>query len=509
MTLPAWLSPLPDAEQMRATDRWAIEERGVPSLVLMERAGEGLARLAERMAPAGRIAIACGKGNNGGDGLVAARLLRGAGRDVDVLAVSPSDELRGDAAAQLRALPGPAPVAFDAARLPGTALVVDAVLGTGFAGAARPPLDAVLEALATAGPPVLAADVPSGVDASTGEVQGAAVRAQATATFHQAKPGLWIAPGKAHAGRVEVVPIGMPPGAPVVPRAGLLGEAVLRDLPARGAASTKFSSGNVVVVGGSSGLTGAPTMSAQAAVRAGAGYVTVAGPRSLELAFATRLLEAMFVGLEEDGGALAPAALDAALGALGRANAVVLGPGLSRRPGAQALARALAARVEVPLVVDADGLNALAGHLDEVLPGRPAPTVLTPHAGELGRLLEVDSQAIGARRLHHAREAAARSGAIVVLKGDDTLVAAPSGMVAVSPGGAPGLATAGTGDVLSGVTGALLARGLEPFHAACAAVFAHLRAGRLAAAPHGPDTVIASDVIHALPAALDARAPGG
>jgi hydroxyethylthiazole kinase-like uncharacterized protein yjeF len=213
------------------------------------------------------------------------------------------------------------------------------------------------------------------------------------------------------------------------------------------------------------------------------------------------LLEAMLVALPEEDGALSPEALRPAIAAVGRADAVVLGPGLGRTTGAQALARELVQRIDVPLVIDADGLNALAGQL-EMLRHRRWPTVLTPHAGELGRLLEVESSEIERARLAHARAAAARSNAIVVLKGDDTLVAAPSGRVAISRGGAPGLATAGTGDVLSGVTGAMLAKGLSHAHAACAAVYTHLQAGRIAAAPHGPDAVIASDVIAALPAAL-------
>jgi NAD(P)H-hydrate epimerase len=277
---------------------------------------------------------------------------------------------------------------------------------------------------------------------------------------------------------------------------------VLAGIPRRGADSTKFSSGTVVVIGGSTGLSGAPTMSAQAAMRSGAGYVTVAAPAALELAFSVRLLEAMTFGLPEHDGALTAAAVEPALTATGRADAVVLGPGLGRREGAQAFARELFARIEVPLVIDADGLNALADGFPGQLPERPAPTVLTPHAGELGRLLGVESAAIASHRLAHAREAAARSGAIVVLKGDDTLVVAPTGRVAISRGDAPALATAGTGDVLSGVLAAMLAKGLPPFDAACAAVYAHARAGRLAAAPHGPDGVIASDVIQALPAAL-------
>ena len=237
------LDPLLTADEMRATDRWAIEEQGVPSLTLMERAGEGLAAVAARWAPAGRIAIVCGKGNNGGDGLVAARLLREAGRQVDVLAVAPPGELRGDAAEQLRRLPGAAPEPFDAARLDGASGIVDALLGTGATGPPREP--AVIEAMNAAGAPIVAADVPSGVDASTGEVGGPAVRAAATATFHLAKPGLWIHPGKAHAGEVVVVGIGIPDGGPAEQRIGLITPAVLaampRCWPARARSSTRCS----------------------------------------------------------------------------------------------------------------------------------------------------------------------------------------------------------------------------------------------------------------------------
>jgi NAD(P)H-hydrate epimerase len=484
---------------MRATDRWAIEDRGVPSLDLMERAGEGLAHLVARVAPAGRIVVVCGKGNNGGDGLVAARVLREAGREVDVLVVWPAETLQGDAAEMLARLPGEAPAPFEAGRLEGARGIVDALLGTGTTGAPREPAAAVIEAINATGAPVIAADVPSGVDASTGEVAGPAVRATATATFHRAKPGLWIHPGKANAGAVEVIEIGIPPGAPTDAEIGLIEPRVLDEMPRRRPDSTKFSSGNVFVIGGSSGLTGAPTMAAMAAMRAGAGYVTVGAPASLEGTFAARLLEAMLRGLPEEDGSLTAEAVEPAVEAIQRADAVVLGPGLGRTDGARAFARAMYERVDVPLVVDADGLNALAGI---ELPDRSWPTVLTPHAGELGRLLDLDSAEIGAHRLAHARAAAARTRALVVLKGDDTLVASPGGRVAISPGGAPGLATAGTGDVLSGVLGAMLAKGLAPEHAACAAVHVHLRAGQLAAEPHGPDAVIASDVIARLPDAL-------
>jgi ADP-dependent NAD(P)H-hydrate dehydratase / NAD(P)H-hydrate epimerase len=504
MSLPRWLDQLLDAEQQRAADTWAIETRGIPSLDLMERAGEGLADMVSRQAPSGRVAVVCGKGNNGGDGLVAARLLRQAGRQVEVLLVWPSEWLQPDAKQMLERLPGPEPEPFEAARLKGVHVIVDALLGTGFEGAPRKPADRVISAINAAKARVVAADVPSGVNASTGEVEGEAVEAMATATFHRAMPGLWIHPGKHHAGLVEVIDIGIPRGAPATPEAGLINGGVLREMPRRGAASTKFSSGNVFILGGASGLTGAPSMAALAAMRAGAGYVTVGAPASLELSFTVRLLEAMMVGLPESGGALSPEAVGPALKAIGRADAVVLGPGLSKAKGARGFALEMFERIDVPLVIDADGLNAMAGVFPEDLPQRPWPTVLTPHAGELGRLLGVDSAEVTAHRVAMAREAAGKARAFVVLKGDDTLVVSPGGRVAISRGEAPGLATAGTGDVLSGVIGAMLAKGLPAAHAACAGVYAHVRAGQIAAAPHGADGVIASDVIHALPAALSA-----
>ena len=439
-----WLEPLPDAELMRATDRWAIDEQDIPGLELMERAGEGLARVTASAVPEGRIAIVCGKGNNGGDGLVAARFLRQAGRDVDVLCVWDPGDFAGDAAAQLGRLPGPPPEAYAAERLAGAAGIVDALLGTGSTGAPRDPAAGVIADITAADAAVVAADVPSGVDASTGEVAGAAVRAQVTATFHQAKPGLWIAPGKDHAGRVKVIEIGIPPGAPGDPAVGLIRPAVLAELPRRGSASTKFTSGVVVVIGGARGLAGAPAMTALAAMRAGAGYVQVAAPAGLVPSLALKLLEAMVVELPDEDGALGGEAVEEALRAVGRADAVVLGPGMGRAPHTQQLVRELVGRIDVPLVVDADGLNALVGHL-EVLHHRPWAAVLTPHAGELGRLLEVDSGEIDRARLHHAREAAARSRSLVVLKGDDTLVAAPSGRVAVSPRGRAGAGHGGDG----------------------------------------------------------------
>jgi ADP-dependent NAD(P)H-hydrate dehydratase / NAD(P)H-hydrate epimerase len=332
-------------------------------------------------------------------------------------------------------------------------------------------------------------------------VEGAAVRADVSVSFHAAKLGHWIAPGKWHAGNVRVAEIGIPSGAPIEAPAGLIAAGVLALAPRRGQESTKFSSGQVLIVGGSRGLTGAVCMASEAAIRAGAGYATVAVPRDLEHILEVKLTEVMSRGCAGPEGSLGPDAADEILAASERAAAVVLGPGLGRAEEAFDLARALSPEIEAPLLIDADGLNAHAGQL-ELLAGRQAPTVLTPHAGELARLLEGDSDDVAAHRLRDAREASRRSGAVVVLKGDDTLVV-DGDRVAIHRGASSALATAGTGDVLSGVISALLARGMGPFAASCAGVLAHARAGRVAAERvGGTESVIATDVIEAVPAGL-------
>jgi len=507
VTLPDWLDPLPDASEQRALDEWAIHERRIPGIDLMERAGTGLADLVGELAPAGRVAVVCGKGNNGGDGFVTARVLRERGREVTVVLLAEVEELRGDARVNAERLPGDAPARFAAGALDGADVVVDAILGTGFTGEPRDPAAGAIDAINAAsgrGAVVVACDVPSGVDASTGEVSGVAVRARATATFNAGKPGLWIAPGKGYAGEVRVIEIGIPSGGPDGadgPQIGLISDRVRAEVPRRDRDSTKFAAGSVLVCGGSLGLTGAPSMACESAMRAGAGYVTACVPGSLIAIVASKLLEVMTVPLADSGGSLEPAALDEVIERSARADAFVLGPGLGRTPGAREFARAAAAALKLPLLLDADGLNAHAGALGS-LAAREAPTVMTPHAGELARLLETDSGAVGARRLASVREAARSAGAIVVLKGDDTLVATPDGRVGVSRGGAPALATAGTGDVLSGVIGAYLGKRMDPFAAACAGVLVHLRAGQLAGREIGPEGVIAGDVIAALPRAL-------
>jgi len=513
---------------MRAIDRWAIEVQGVSGLDLMERAGAGVVRVVERLAPDGAVAVVCGKGNNGGDGLVVARLLRDAGREVAVVCAASPQEFSGDARENLERLPGNAPVqlfgggAGDGVRsgaasrqgakasavegpdpLAGpfarASIIVDALLGTGFQGEPRGAIADAIDAVNAVHAPVVSVDVPSGVDASTGVVSGAAIDAAATVTFHAAKPGLWIRPGKAHAGELEVLDIGIPRGAPGAATIGLIAPSVLEQLPRRDASSTKFSSGHVFIVGGSRGLTGAPLMAARASMRAGAGYVTACVPASLQGILASAgPAELMTHGLPDEDGGLTAAGVAGVLGYARRGGAIALGPGLGRSEGATAFALALAREATVALVLDADGLNAHVGRLRD-LSDRDAPTVLTPHAGELGRLLGRDSAEIDRKRLHCVVAAAELARSVVVLKGDDTLIADPSGRVAVSPGASPALATAGTGDVLTGVIAALLAQGLDAFAAACAGVSMHAAAGRLAARRQGSaDSVVASDVIAAL-----------
>jgi len=494
-----WLDPVYDAPGMGEADRWAIEDQGVPSLELMEAAGHALAEATAETAVAGPIRVVCGKGNNGGDGLVAARHLVESGYEVEVLLLWPADELSPDSATNFRLLEGAEVCEGEGAlsRLPGSGAIIDAVLGTGFSGQPRSPVSEAIEAINAAGCPVIACDVPSGVDGSSGEA-GLAVRATRSVTFHGLKVGHLVAPGKHLCGPVTVAPIGIPHGAPEGEAAGRINESVLELLPRRGAESNKFTSGRVSIVGGSRGLTGAVCLAAEAAIRSGAGYATAAVPAGLEPIFEVKLTETMTLGCGEDPAHLGPSALEAAASHCESAAAVVIGSGLGREQAAADFLRAMVQRVQAPMVIDADGLGAIGEDLDLVA-SRPGPTLLTPHEGEIGKLLGFDHSEIAAHRLQYALTLARRAGAVAVLKGDDTIVT-DGERVAINDLSAPGLATAGTGDVLAGICGAFLARGLDPFEAACAAVHAHTRAGRLAAARVGSaDGVIAGDVVDALP----------
>ena len=493
MSLGAWSEPLYTAREMRAAE----EAYDGTTLELMERAGTATAEAALRDYPdARRFSVWCGTGANGGDGFVVARKLREAARDVELLLVGREDRIEGDAAENLRRAkelglaftdtPGPADVA------------IDALFGTGFRGEPRREAAERIEALNAAPVPVVAVDVPSGVDASTGEVAGAAVRAERTVTFHGAKVGLVVAPGRFHAGEVEVADIGV---AVTETRHRRVLPRILELVPRRGPADNKYTAGSVLVVGGSTGKTGAPSMTADAALRAGAGIATACVPASLNPIFEARLLEVMTQPCPDEDGVMTLAAVDTILAAAARANAVAIGPGLGRTDATRDLVAALLERLDVPVVLDADGLWALTGHLDWVF-SRQAPTVLTPHTGELARLLDRDSAWVDAHRLDAVQGAAADVGAAVVLKGFDMLVAASGRGVLSCDLGNPGLATAGTGDVLTGIVAAFLSKRMEPQLAAAAGAAALGVAADRAAETHGTAGMVARDVIEALSPAL-------
>jgi len=452
--------PLLTAEETRRAE----EAYEGPLEELMERAGRAVAQVVFDGFP-GRVAVVCGSGNNGCDGRVCARVLREAGRDVTVV------EQFGE--------------------LGEPDVIVDALLGIGLHDAPREDVARMIERINGAGVPVVAVDVPSGVNASTGEIPVAAVDAAATVTFGAPKLGLAVAPGRFRSGRVHVAPIGLEPAGH---EHALATAEILLDVPRKSRESTKYRAGSVLVVGGSPGMTGAPMLAARAAFRADAGYVTVAVPESTLPVFETGLLEAVKRPLPEDAaGRLLPRAADAIVDASERAGAVALGPGLGRTDGTRDLVRLLLERLELPVVLDADALYALEPFR------RRGPTVLTPHAGELAGLLGTSAREVDAHRLALVREAADRFGAIVLLKGADTLVAAPREGLLVAAYGEPALATAGTGDVLTGVIAAFLAKGMDAKLAAAAGAVAHGIASRIVEPTVG---LVASDLLAGLQRAL-------
>jgi NAD(P)H-hydrate epimerase len=432
--------PLYTADEMRSA------EEGHDVEAMMERAGQAVAEAVLRRYPdARRIGAVCGKGANGGDGKIALRVLQAAGRD--------------------------------ASDLDGADVVIDALFGTGFHGEPRPDAAEQIERMNNGGVPVVAVDLPSGIDASTGEIAGAAVRADVTVTMHAPKVGLLVAPGRFHAGDVEVADIGLEA---METEHRVVTEEILRFVPRKQEGDTKYTAGSVLVVGGSPGMTGALCLAAEAAFRADAGYVAVATPEAALPVVETRLLEAVKAPLERVD-ELAE-----------RASALAVGPGLGRGEEERALVRRLLAELELPAVVDADALF-------ELEPGDwPAPRILTPHSGELGRLLGEESRWVDAHRLEAVRRAIERYRCVVLLKGPDTLVGAPGEGVLVRTNGTPALATAGTGDVLTGIIAAFLAKGVEARLAAAAGAVAQGRAAELS---HRVG-MVASDVIAALPRAL-------
>ncbi|MBI5522616.1 MAG: NAD(P)H-hydrate dehydratase [Desulfarculus sp.] len=508
---------LATAEEMRRADRVTIEEIGLPGIVLMENAAQGAARvLTEALGQVEGLDIAafCGRGNNGGDGLAILRILAGQGANCTVYLLARQEDLSGDAATNLKVakacgvevveVPGEEAFARHQAAMAGHDAYVDAILGTGLNSPVTGRQALAIDLLNTLGQPVLAVDIPSGLSADTGQPLGLAVRADFTATFGLIKIGLACDPGD-YVGQLHLVEIGIPPR--VIE--GLGCQASLLDpatvawlLPARPAAGHKGTFGHLLVVGGSLGKSGAVCLAAQGGVRAGAGLVTAALPEALNLAAEIKLTAAMSQPLPQTSqGGLSQGALPVLLEMCADRQAVVLGPGLGREDESLELARRLAAQVTTPMVLDADGLLALAGAF---APGAMAApqAVITPHPGEAARLLGCSAAEVQADRLAAARALAARSGAVAVLKGARTVIAEPGGRVWINPTGNALLASGGSGDVLAGLIGGLMAQGIGGLSAALAGVFVHGLAAQMAEEDFGLRGLAAEDLLDYLPPAF-------
>jgi hydroxyethylthiazole kinase-like uncharacterized protein yjeF len=503
------VKPILSPAEAAALDR-ETQARGITAAFLMENAGRAVARAATVAAGGvyGRRAVAvCGKGNNGGDGLVAARYLARFGMHATAVLLEDPATLRDPAAENFGRLAGAGVVVRRgpslARELDRADVVIDAIFGTGFRGIPEDEHAAAIEAVNDASAPVVAVDIPSGVNGETGSVEGDAVWATVTVTFGAAKPGLVLHPGAARAGIVEVVPIGFPADL-VRSRSDLLlveTQDVAALVPRRRLDDHKRSSGVVLVIGGSRAMTGAVRLMAGGAYRAGAGLVTAAVPAGILAVVQSGVTEATFLPLPDtDEGTVAEAALETLSERLNGFDAVAMGPGLMADPETASFVRSLVRSCPVPMVVDADALNAFAGRAPE-LADRQADAVLTPHAGEFARLASMTAREVGQDRVGHARKLAGETAAVVALKGNPMLVASPGGQVRVNTTGGPELATAGSGDVLTGMTAAMLARGLGPADAATVAAHLHGLAGSLAGADLGEGTT-AGDVLARIPEAV-------
>jgi ADP-dependent NAD(P)H-hydrate dehydratase / NAD(P)H-hydrate epimerase len=497
------VKPLLTPDDARALDA-ATQAAGIPAAVLMERAGMEVARACLDLlggAYGRRVVVACGKGNNGGDGFVTARHLARAGVRVSLFADEPSGlaaEMRDRLVRETDVAVRPLERDAMSRSLERADLAVDGIAGTGLRGAPDTAWAAAIDTLNTSGVPIVAIDIPSGVDGATGAAPGAAIRAELTVTFGAPKVGAVLLPGAEHAGAIQVVDIGFDDDA-MRPSAWLTEpDDVASVLPQRPLDGQKRTSGTVVVVAGSRKMTGAARLVARAAMRIGAGYVIVALPASILQVVQTDLTEAVFLPVAETpDGSISPDAVDAVIDAASGAHAVAIGPGLSRDPATVSFVREVVRTSPVPLVVDADGLNAFASDAGAIA-DRKAEAVLTPHGGELARLLGREPSV---DRIADARSLADVSHAVALVKGTRTVVVDQAGAAHVNPTGSTALATAGTGDVLTGTIGGLLARGVDPSAAAWAGAYLHGLAG-IAAGERTGDGTVAGDVADLLPDAM-------
>ncbi|MCU0590079.1 MAG: NAD(P)H-hydrate dehydratase [Desulfobacterales bacterium] len=511
--------------EMQTLDRLTIEQFGLPGRLLMENAGREATRVfLSHFGESARqgVGVMAGRGNNGGDGYVIARCLAQRGYPVRVYLLSAADRIQGDAAANLKLLPAagvpvvqvPDEAAFSRCQrdMRAEAVWVDAIFGTGLHSEVRGLFRHAIEFINQLNRPVLAVDIPSGLSADTGQPCGACIRARITATFAYPKIGQVIFPGADYTGRLEVVDIGIPPAMAerIRPRQFLLSaEAVRGYVAPRPADAHKGRTGHLLIVAGSPGKTGAAAMTAAAALRLGAGLVTLATSASLHAIMETLTLEAMTVPLPETGaGTLGLSARATILDLAQAKSCLALGPGLGPAPETGELVRGLAHSCPIPMVIDADGLNHLAGAV-ETIKNRTVATVLTPHPGEMARLLGTTAPAVQRDRIACARDLASTLNLHVVLKGARTLIAHPDGTVYINPTGNSGMASGGMGDVLTGALAGLIAQGVRPDLAARAAVYLHGAAADHLARSVGPWGYLAGEVITALPGQIAALFAGG
>ena len=506
------------AGQMQDLDHKTIQECGIPGIVLMENAGRGAAELLMRSFPEahkGRVIILAGRGNNGGDGFVIARHLKNWGLNAEVFLFSSIDDVKGDALTNLQVwlnMGGELVEVIykgDFARMKrefsGASLFVDAIFGTGLNSEVEGHLKEVISFINTLAQPVMAVDIPSGLDATRGKVLGAAIQATLTATFGLAKIGQVIEPGASYVGALEVIDIGIPrnliEGADIKTRLIDHEELDLRFLAPRSPKAHKGDYGHLFVLAGSPGKTGAAAMVCQGALRTGTGLVTLGIAASLNPILEAKLTEAMTEPIPDaTDGYLSADALERIRQLLEGKTALALGPGISTRSQVQEFIVELIPKVTIPLVIDADGITALAQR-PEILKECKSTVVLTPHPGEMARLVGTTTQTVQEDRIGVAKEFASSFGCIVVLKGNRTVIATPE-EVYINPTGNPGMASGGTGDVLTGMIGGLIAQGLPPLEAAKWGVFLHGLAGDIAAKELGEIPLIAGDIVDYLPDAL-------
>ncbi|MEX2116810.1 MAG: NAD(P)H-hydrate dehydratase [Bacteroidota bacterium] len=509
------MQTLLSAEEMQRCDSAAVKSFGIHSLLLMENAGLGVARWIQQRFPlrGKTVAIFCGKGNNGGDGLVAARHLANAGARVKVVLLGHSD--RGDAAINAailrkvaRAFPDNLSVHSGRSSVFPSLhpdIIVDAIFGTGFSGNVRKQYAAVIEWINRQSVPRIAIDIPSGIHGTTG-VGATAVKADTTLTLGAMKYGLLCNNGRDSSGTIQVLDIGIPTEllSAVKPPVRLVGRSDVKScMPVRSSTVHKYSAGKVFILGGSRGYTGAAVLAATSALRMGAGAVVLGVPESIYPIVARKVTEVIVEPLPSTAqGSVAGAAMDAIMRRMDWADTVVLGPGLSQEQETTSLVRTLVLRASGNVLLDADAITSIAKGGIDVLKKTKATYIVTPHVGEFSRMTGLEAKEIEAQRIQHARAAAKKFGIVVVLKGAPTVTATPEGSVFVNSSGNPGMATVGTGDVLSGMIAGLWAQGADAVRASYGGAFLHGLSGDLAAGKYGERSIVASDLIECLPEAI-------